>query len=166
MPCPPSLILFVVLSIQRAVGEELGGVLLAQLGAVAGVLQVLLLLVLAHLAHELRGVPRPVLRLRIRRHTYLAAGNVLSLLHHRAGSEAGVRLQMRSLQDAAPSSDTAVIVDTAAAQHRSITDNHVVSDRHRAGQSGARSADTGHNRSVLDVALRSNPHKVAVALHD
>lgn len=165
MPCPPSLILS-VLSIQRAVGEELGGVLLAQLGAVAGVLQVLLLLVLAHLAHELRGVARPVLRLRIRRHTYLAAGNVLSLLHHRAGSEAGVRLQMRSLQDAAASSNAAVIVNTASAQHRSITDNHVVSNGHRTGQSSARSADTGYNRSVLDVALRSDPHNVAVALHD
>ena len=56
-----SLLFLIVLSIQRAVGEELGGVLLAQLGAVAGVLQVLLLLVLTHLSHVLSGVSGPEL---------------------------------------------------------------------------------------------------------
>ena len=81
-------VIVLFMSKQSTVGKELSSVLLAHLSAVTRILQHVVLLVLAHLSHKLRGISSPILRITTLKKNHLPSRNRLSLLHNGSRSEA------------------------------------------------------------------------------
>ena len=80
---------------------------------------------------------------------------------------------MSALQNAAARTDVAVIIDSTSGKSRRVscvsdtqcipTDNDVVANGHGAGKTVVGRLHSTHNRSILNVALRSDHHGVLIS---
>lgn len=136
--------------------------LLTHLCAITRILQIVVLLVLAHFSYKLCRISSPILDVTRLKSEYLTARNRLALLDHRTRTKTSVRLHVSSFKNATTRPNTTVVINTASAKNGSIPNNHIIANRHKTRKTTVRRLDSVHNSSVLNVALRSNSHRVVI----